>query len=121
MENYSTSLDTLFHALSDQTRRTVIGRLTEKPESVKSLAAPFDMALPSFMKHISVLEQAGLIITSKQGRVRTCTLQPHRLRTAQAWLDEQNRLFESRYQNLDQLLGTLKDLVLTFNGFGANH
>ncbi len=70
MEQYSPALDDIFQALADPTRRAAIGRLGRGPASVGELAAPFDMALPSFMKHIHVLEESGWIRTRKQGRVR---------------------------------------------------
>ncbi|MFX7870391.1 metalloregulator ArsR/SmtB family transcription factor, partial [Acinetobacter baumannii] len=72
MENYRPSLDAAFHALADPTRRAIVSRLTKGSASVKELAEPFDMGLPSFMKHLSILEKDGLIRTEKVGRVRTC-------------------------------------------------
>lgn len=66
MDKYIEPLDSIFHALADPTRRAVVQRLVKGPAPVKELAAPYDMALPSFMKHISVLEQAGLIASQKQ-------------------------------------------------------
>lgn len=107
MANYETPLDTIFHALADPTRRAVVQRLVEGPAPVKELAAPFEMALPSFIKHISVLEEAELIASKKQGRVRTCTLNPEKLKTAEKWFAEQRAMWASRYDNLDKLLITL--------------
>lgn len=69
---------------------------------------PFDMALPSFMKHIRVLEGAGLIVSKKVGRVRTCKLKPEKLALIERWFDDQRSIWESRHQNLDGLLKTLK-------------
>ncbi|AHD00051.1 ArsR/SmtB family transcription factor [Leisingera methylohalidivorans] len=108
MDNCVTHLDSVFHALADPTRRAVVQRLVEGPAPVKELAAPFKMALPSFMKHISVLEAAGLIASQKQGRVRTCTLKPGQLEAAEKWFGEQRAIWASRYDNLDNLLTTLK-------------
>lgn len=79
-------LDGLFAALSDPTRRAIVARLTEGPAPVKVLAEPHDMALSSFLKHITVLEKSGLVITSKRGRVRTCRLNPNAFRPAETWL-----------------------------------
>ena len=107
MDNYKTPLDTVFHALADPTRRAVVQRLVEGPAPVKELAAPFEMALPSFMKHIGVLEEAGLVTSKKQGRVRTCTLNPEKLKAAENWFAEQRAMWASRYDNLDNLLTTL--------------
>lgn len=95
------SLDGLFLALSDPTRRAVIGRLSRGPATVTELAAPFDMALPSFMKHLHQLEQSGWIASEKQGRVRTCRLEPRTFAAAQSWLDEQRAVWEGRADRLE--------------------
>ncbi|MDG4721705.1 MULTISPECIES: ArsR/SmtB family transcription factor [Thalassospira] len=108
MDKYEASLDTLFHALADPTRRAVVQRLVKGPAPVKELATPYDMALPSFMKHLNVLEQAGLIASEKQGRVRTCSFNPDKLETAEKWFDEQRALWASRFDNLDNLLTSLQ-------------
>ncbi len=107
MENQSTHLDPLFHALADPTRRAVVARLGQGPASVSDLAAPFPMGLPAFLKHITVLEEAGLIGTEKVGRVRTCTLQEDRLAAAEDWFREQREQWKSRYDQLDELLAEL--------------
>lgn len=100
MENYSISLDTTFHALSDPTRRAVVGRLIRGPAPVKELAKPFDMGLPSFMKHLRVLEESGLIRSEKVGRVRTCHMRAEQLMAAETWLSEQRALWEARTDRL---------------------
>ena len=100
MDNYTTQLDSVFQALSDPTRRAVIQQLVDSPASVKDLAEPFDMALPSFMKHIAVLEECGLVTSTKVGRVRTCSLKPKRLAAAESWLQEQRELWEGRIDRL---------------------
>jgi DNA-binding transcriptional ArsR family regulator len=102
------ALDSVFHALADPTRRAVIQRLGRGAATVSELAAPFDMALPSFMKHISVLERSRLIVSKKIGRVRTCALERARLIAAEKWLAEQHALWQSRYSNLDRLLAKLE-------------
>ena len=104
MDNNQAALSPIFHALADPTRRAVIQQLGQGPATVSELARSFDMALPSFMKHIGVLEASGLIDSIKIGRVRTCTLRPERLATAEKWFGEQRALWESRYSNLDNLL-----------------
>ena len=96
MANYSPSLDNAFHALADPTRRAVIARLATGDAPVKELAAPFSMGLPSFMKHIRVLEESGLITSEKVGRVRTCRLKPTQLAATEDWLSEQRRLWEGK-------------------------
>ncbi len=108
MENYSASLNNVFHALADPTRRSVIARLGSGSASIKELAEPFGLGLPSFLKHIKVLENSGLIASEKVGRVRTCKLKRANLIAAQKWFDEQRAGWESRYDNLDNLLITLK-------------
>lgn len=97
-------LDGIFQALADPTRRAVIGRLGRGPASVGELAKPFEMALPSFIKHIHMLEESGLIRTSKLGRVRTCTIEAQRLAAVGGWLDEQRAIWESRTNRLEQFV-----------------
>jgi len=104
MEHYSSQLDALFHALSDPTRRAVLGRLGKGPASISELAGPFDMALPSFMKHILLLEESGWIRTRKRGRVRTYSLAPQQLKFAEDRLGRQRKLWEARLDRLDAYL-----------------
>jgi DNA-binding transcriptional ArsR family regulator len=104
MENYSAHLSTLFHALADPTRRAVIGRLGRGPATITQLAAPFNMALPSFMKHIRLLEHAGWIRTNKDGRVRTCTLHAKTFAVAEGWLSQQRAAWESRTDRLEDFV-----------------
>jgi DNA-binding transcriptional ArsR family regulator len=101
MEQYSAQLDTVFAALADPTRRAVLGRLGRGPASISDLATPFAMALPSFMKHVHVLEGSGLIRTAKHGRVRTCTLERQRLAAVEGWLAEQRAIWEARTDRLE--------------------
>ncbi|MEO8153993.1 MAG: metalloregulator ArsR/SmtB family transcription factor [Rhizobacter sp.] len=96
MANQSTRLSEVFYALADPTRLAIVGALGGGPESVSTLAAPFSMALPSFMKHLSVLERSGVIRSSKLGRVRTCELVPKTLSQAERWMAEQRATWESR-------------------------
>ena len=84
-----------------------MARLMHGPAPVKELAAPFGMGLPSFLKHLKILEETGLITTSKEGRVRTCRAREDRLEAVRQWLDEQRAVWESRYRNLDNLLISL--------------
>ena len=106
------SLTDVFYALADPTRRAVVGVLGGGPASVSVLAAPFAMALPSFMKHLSVLERSGVIRSSKQGRVRTCELVPKTLSPAEKWLAEQRAIWEARSDRMSTFVETLhhKDL-----------
>jgi len=104
MEHYPDRLNVVFQALADPTRRAVLGRLGEGPVSISELARPFDMALPSFMKHIRVLEGGGLIRTRKAGRVRTCALEKASLAAAESWLAAQRALWEARTDRLEQFV-----------------
>ena len=97
-------LDRTFQALSDATRRAIVMRLGAGPASVGELAQPYGMALPSFLKHIGVLEEAGLIRTEKVGRVRTCRLDTARLGAIQSWLDAQREVWERRTDRLQALV-----------------
>ncbi|MBU6493048.1 MAG: ArsR family transcriptional regulator [Burkholderiales bacterium] len=108
MANYEFALDVVFHALADPTRRAVIQRLGRGPATVSELAEPFDMALPSFMKHVRVLEGTGLIRSRKIGRIRTCTLEREKLAAAERWFEEQRAIWAMRYDNLDNLLEKLQ-------------
>lgn len=93
-------LDRTFHALADPTRRAVLTRLTEGPGSVGDLARPFDMALPTFLAHLRVLEEGGLIRTEKRGRVRVCELAEGAFAPVSEWLDAQRRDWEARTDRL---------------------
>lgn len=97
-------LPTLFAALSDPTRLAVVERLMEGDAPVSALAAPFDMAGPSFLKHLGVLERAGLVTSRKQGRVRMVGLAPQALDPLQDWLTRHRRAWETRLDRLDATL-----------------
>ncbi|SRR6056297_1092218 len=99
------NLDHLFTALSDPTRRAVIARLGLGEAPVKTLAQPHDMALPSFLKHLSQLERAGLVTSRKVGRTRICTLHPEALEAVDTWLAQQRALWDGRLDRLEALLG----------------
>jgi len=102
-------LTRVFHALSDPTRRAVLERLTRGPAAVSALARPFNMALPSFVQHLGVLEECGLVRSKKEGRVRTYTLAPQPLKAAERWLSAQRAHWERRLDSLDNFLETLKE------------
>jgi DNA-binding transcriptional ArsR family regulator len=102
-------IDQVFRALADPTRRRVVERLSRSPASVGELAQPFDMALPSFVQHLRVLESCGLVKSRKSGRVRIFQLAPRRLKVATHWLDRQLALWERRLDQLDDLLIDLKE------------
>jgi DNA-binding transcriptional ArsR family regulator len=106
MAQSSSQLDDVFQALADPTRRAVLGRLGTGPASVGELAAPFSMALPSFMKHIRYLENSGWIRTRKTGRVRTCTLEQTSFDVIDTWLSEQRSIWEGRTDRLERFVTT---------------
>lgn len=97
-------LDRTFHALSDATRRAIIERLVRSPASVSELARPFDMALPSLLQHLGVLESAGIVHSTKVGRVRTYQLAPDALTLATQWLTQQRLPAERRLDRLGTYL-----------------
>jgi len=107
MANQLTQLTGVFSALADPTRRAIVGALGRGPTSVSVLAEPFDMALPSFMKHLSVLERSGVIRSSKSGRVRTCELRPKPLSQAEAWIARQRAVWETRTDRMSALVEQL--------------
>ena len=104
MAHYSERLDGIFQALADPTRRAVLQRLGRGPASVGELAEPFEMALPSFMKHIRYLEKSGWITTRKEGRVRTCTIEKKPLAAVDSWLSAQRRIWEGRTDRLERFV-----------------
>ena len=100
MPKYHDELDAVLKALADPTRRAVVERLVKSPAVVSELAAPFAMALPSLMQHLNVLEQAGLISSRKDGRVRTVSLRPGALDVLHVWLGEQRTPAERQADRL---------------------
>ncbi|MBB6096516.1 DNA-binding transcriptional ArsR family regulator [Povalibacter uvarum] len=101
--------DDVFYALSNATRRKVLEHLSRRPATVTELAAPFDMKLPSFVQHLSVLERSRLVRSKKLGRVRTYELAPERFKVAEDWLTTRRQLWESRLDQFDQYVKQLKD------------
>src|SRR6478735_4027052 len=108
MVQYSARLDAAFAALSDATRRGVLEQLGRSDASITELADRFHMTLTGMRKHVSVLEQAGLVVTEKIGRVRTCRLGARRLEEVAAWIDRYHQLWDARFGELDQVLEDLK-------------
>jgi DNA-binding transcriptional ArsR family regulator len=93
-----------FHALGDATRFAVVERLLHGPASVSELAAPHPMALPPFMKHLRVLEDAGLIRSKKQGRVRTCSIRADAFDDLDVWFRDRRGLWRTRFDRLETQL-----------------
>ena len=101
--------DDVFFALSNSTRRKVLEQLSVGTATVSELAAPFDMKLPSFMQHLSVLERSRLVRSKKRGRVRTYEIAPERLEAAEDWLIQRRQLWESRFDRFDDYVSRLQD------------
>ena len=98
------SIDRVFAALSDSTRRGLLERLSRGPASVSALAEPLGITLAAVSQHVQVLEAAGVVRTEKVGRVRTCRIEGAGLRVAERWLSERRLAVESRFDRLDALL-----------------
>src|SRR5262245_16741690 len=109
MVKYSRArLDASFAALGDATRRGVLEQLGRSDASITDLSEKFHMTLAGMMKHVGVLERAGLVTTEKVGRVRTCKLGTHRLEEETGWLERYRQLWDSRFIELDKVVEELK-------------
>ena len=104
----SAAADEVFHALANPTRRKVLERLSVGPATVSELAAPFDMQLPSFVQHLSVLEQSRLIKSKKRGRVRTYEIAPERFKVVEDWLTARRQSWEARLDRFDHYVKQLE-------------
>ena len=104
MLNYASSLDLLYAALADPSRRAMVERLSRGPASVKELAAPLTMSLPAVLQHLRVLQESGLIRSEKVGRVRTCRLEPAALQQAEQWIADRRSLWADRLDRLETFL-----------------
>jgi DNA-binding transcriptional ArsR family regulator len=93
-------LDDIFHALGDRTRRALLARLTEKPAMITELAEPFAISLPAVSKHIRVLEDAGLVSRTVEGRIHRCAFEPGPLRNADEWLRRYRRFWTENLESL---------------------
>jgi DNA-binding transcriptional ArsR family regulator len=100
----SDGIGRVFQALADPTRRAIVERLVRGPAAVKALAEPMTMSLPAVMQHLQVLEAAGVIVTEKTGRVRSCRIEPKALRDAEQWLGRQRMERERQLDQLDEYL-----------------
>jgi len=98
------TLDAVFSALADPTRRAILARLAKGNATVNELGAPFDMSQPAISKHLKVLENAGLISRSRDAQRRPRALEPKRLAQANKWLEKYKKLWETRFRGLDTLL-----------------
>jgi DNA-binding transcriptional ArsR family regulator len=108
MVQYKSGLDSVFAAVADSTRRGILERLGRRAASITELADAFDMTLTGMKKHVSVLEEAGLVQTRKVGRVRTCMLGPRRMTAEAAWIAKYQQMLESRLDSLGEFLERTK-------------
>jgi DNA-binding transcriptional ArsR family regulator len=108
VQYHQARFDASFAALSDATRRGVLEQLGRADASITDLAGKFHMTLTGMKKHVGVLEQAGLVITEKVGRVRTCKLGLCRLEQEAAWIERYRQLWDARFDELDTLIEELK-------------
>ena len=106
MVNNQQALDSTFAALSDATRRGILARLASGEASVTELAKPYDMSLPAVSKHLRVLESAGLVARSKDGRVHRCRLEAAPLKSAADWIEHYRRFWEAQLDSLQRFLET---------------
>jgi DNA-binding transcriptional ArsR family regulator len=104
LEQPEREIDLLFQALADPSRRAMVDRLTHGPASVSELARPLAMSLPAVVQHLHLLEASGLVHTEKLGRVRTCSIEPAALRTAESWVVERRTAWERRLDRLGDFL-----------------
>jgi DNA-binding transcriptional ArsR family regulator len=98
------SLDLVFRALGDRTRRALVERLVRGPATVSELAAPLTMSLAAVVQHLQVLEAAGIVRSEKHGRVRTCRIEPSALRAGESWLGRQRGTWERKLDRLGDFL-----------------
>jgi len=103
------TLDRVFQALADPTRRGMMERLSRGPASVSELAQPLTMSLSAVVQHLEVLEKSGLVRSRKMGRVRTCRIEPVALRTAEQWIARRRSVWERRLDRLGAYLAQQDD------------
>jgi len=108
MLNHSAKLDRAFQALADPVRRGMLARLSRGPASVSQLAEPFRISLPAILQHVKALEQSGLAISEKQGRVRTVRLETQTLSEAETWIANRRTQWEAQLDRFEVFLQSLK-------------
>lgn len=104
MLNRSATVDRVFQALADPSRRVMVDRLSRGPASVSELARPLAMSLAAVIQHVQVLEASGVVRSEKVGRVRTCRIEPAALQSAEHWIAERRAMWESRLDRLGEYL-----------------
>lgn len=109
MLNHQSSLDGVFRALADPTRRAMVERLSQSPAAVSELAAPLSISLAAVMQHLQVLEASGLVRSQKVGRTRTCRIDPGALSLAEKWISDRRALWERRLDRLGEVLSQQRE------------
>jgi DNA-binding transcriptional ArsR family regulator len=104
MPDPTATIDRVFHALGDPTRRAILEKLSAGPVSVSRLAEPLEITLAAVVQHLQVLEESGLVHTEKVGRVRTCRIEPAGLSVARQWIDDRRSTWERRLDRLGEML-----------------
>ena len=104
MHTQQATIDRVFHALGDPTRRAIVEKLSEGPISVSVLAKPLEITLAAVVQHLQILEKSGLVHTEKVGRVRTCRIEPKGLSVAEQWIEDRRTFWEKRLDRLGDLL-----------------
>jgi DNA-binding transcriptional ArsR family regulator len=104
MHTQQATIDRVFHALGDPTRRAIVEKLSEGPISVSRLAKPLEITLAAVVQHLQILEKSGLVHTEKVGRVRTCRIEPKGLSVAEQWIEDRRSLWQKRLDRLGDLL-----------------
>jgi DNA-binding transcriptional ArsR family regulator len=107
--NQGGTVDAVFDALADATRRRMVERLSRGPATVSELARPLPISLPAVVQHLHVLEASGLVRSTKAGRVRTCRMEPAALRTAERWIEARRTSWERRLDRLGDYLAEHAD------------
>jgi DNA-binding transcriptional ArsR family regulator len=101
---HKADINRVFHALGDPTRRAIVEKLSEGPITVSQLAMPLAITLAAVIQHLQVLEESGLVHTEKQGRVRTCSIEPSGLSVVERWISDRRAVWEKRLDRLGDLL-----------------
>jgi DNA-binding transcriptional ArsR family regulator len=104
MPTQKVSVERVFHALGDPTRRSIVEKLSRGPLSVSHLAAPLAISVAAVVQHLQVLEESGLVRTAKVGRVRTCRMEPKGLSVVEEWINHRRSSWERRLDRLGDLL-----------------
>lgn len=96
-----------FQAIADPTRRNILSLIASKPLSLNAIAEHFDASRPAISQHIKILNESGLVVIRRAGRQRVCSIQPRKIKEIADWLEPFRRLWEERFENLDNLLNKL--------------